>query len=837
MSDRPPRQPAYPIGRVLIWLVNHPTYALLPTFIIIALCIVSVGSIKIREDVLDVLPADDPVFADFFAVIERFELLNYTYVLIRQEGGSNSGTLARAGDATHAAMIKSGLFDDILYRFEMEDIFTSYAVMLQHRAALFTTSDQAALEIRLTPEAIDQTLREWRRTLADSPTPVLANLFYSDPLTINDIFAEKLNRLSIFGKSLTLSEGRLSTADMKGLLIIARPSEAGSEGWENHEFVDKLTRIIETIELEYADGGVDIAWFSGHRASMDNSGRLKRDVRLTIAISLTAIALLSLLVYRRFWLAVLTFAPVAFGALFALGVMRWLDPFIAAISIGCGAMLIGISVDYAIHLIYGADHPLDPSDEQTDNCERLAHIVSDLHTPILLSAATTFCAFGVMHASIIPGYRSLGHFGALGIAGAAGFTLIALPALLAYSIGRTDRQPLIRIDQWLNNNSNKYGSRRTTRILAVATACIVTAFGIMKVRFDGDVQALNALLPDSQADLQQIQNAAGDIMHATAIAVQHETLQGALQAQERFTAHLRRIMEDGTMISFVSLAELLPSEKSQRKNMERWRAFWSESRQAEVRNALESACIKHRIDMHAIDDFLDNLLDPTPPITPNTYDRGPLKELVKRHIRQDVDRTSLLVRAQLADDVNLTPIRDQLASDGENILIYSGPAFIARMIELIQSEMIRLGIILGVVLIVLVVLAVRSASTVLAIFTPLLLSGWWTLGILGLFDVPVNLMNGVVVVFIFGLTIDYSIFLALAYKNSGEESRVVLTRVGILISALTTMCGMGALVFAYHPALHSIGLTALIGITSGICSVFLVVPMFVRKQPPVRTVK
>jgi biotin transporter BioY len=36
---------------------------------------------------------------------------------------------------------------------------------------------------------------------------------------------------------------------------------------------------------------------------------------------------------------------------------------------------------------------------------------------------------------------------------------------------------------------------------------------------------------------------------------------------------------------------------------------------------------------------------------------------------------------------------------------------------------------------------------------------------------------------------------------------------------------MGALIFAGHPALHSIGVTALLGIGSGFVSVFVIIPL------------
>jgi len=48
------------------------------------------------------------------------------------------------------------------------------------------------------------------------------------------------------------------------------------------------------------------------------------------------------------------------------------------------------------------------------------------------------------------------------------------------------------------------------------------------------------------------------------------------------------------------------------------------------------------------------------------------------------------------------------------------------------------------------------------------------------------------------------------------------------LSGLTTVTGFGALVFAQHPALHSIGITVLLGIGAAIPSAIYVIPALYR---------
>ncbi|MFQ5590451.1 MAG: MMPL family transporter, partial [Phycisphaerae bacterium] len=78
--------------------------------------------------------------------------------------------------------------------------------------------------------------------------------------------------------------------------------------------------------------------------------------------------------------------------------------------------------------------------------------------------------------------------------------------------------------------------------------------------------------------------------------------------------------------------------------------------------------------------------------------------------------------------------------------------------------------------------------------------------------------------------VDYSVFLTMAMRASGRvlSQHLLQTCGAITISALTTLGGMGALLFAKHPALHTIGATAFLGIGSGLVAVFTIIPLLGR---------
>lgn len=96
----------------------------------------------------------------------------------------------------------------------------------------------------------------------------------------------------------------------------------------------------------------------------------------------------------------------------------------------------------------------------------------------------------------------------------------------------------------------------------------------------------------------------------------------------------------------------------------------------------------------------------------------------------------------------------------------------------------------------------------------------------GLLGIEFNIFNIIICSFIFGLGVDYSIFITnglLTEYRTGE--RILPTnKTSIILSVLTTVAGVGVLIFAKHPVLYTISVVSLIGIVCAALSAFIVQP-------------
>ncbi|UCE58691.1 MAG: MMPL family transporter [Phycisphaerales bacterium] len=792
-------------------------------------CLFSAARLRWDEDVLDLLPRDHPVIADFLHLSQEFGATDYLYFDVgpaREDVNLSEEELTACADGFHQRLVDSGLFTKTIYRWKADDIADALDTITRHRASLFLEQDAAQLAQKLTSEAIGNALADWKRELTESPAPMRSKDFYDDPLRMNDLFVAKLHAVQTFGTSVAIQRGRLFSQDRKHILGIALPRFRSTDSAKSKRLVEFLSDVREAMEQRDKAGRIRIAYFGGHIAGLENAQQIKSDITLTVLLSAVGIALLSLLVYRRSPLVFVTFVPVVFGGVFALGVIRLFDSTISAIAIGCGSMLIGISIDYAIHIAYTADR-----DETTGDAHgAMTRTVCRLFKPIMLSALTTMGAFCVLHFSILPGYRDLGRFAALGIFGAVITSLCVLPVFVYGMLAHRGREPRLRLTTVFSPLLGLTQRRRVTLGLVLLAVSSAAALGLGEFGVEGDVRRLNSVSTETQRDWDQLVRTFGDVMSSTAFGVDSPDLETGLQGNETLATALAEAQANGEVNAVSTIARLLPSTRTQAANRRRWQVFWSEARLGEVRGSFDDACEQLRMRPEVFDEFFESLTAPTSPIAPADYKEGVLQELLATHLSQSGERTTLLTRVKLsfadAFDPTLALVKRYLPE----AVAFNGRALVRTIADLIYREMTKLAVISFGLILVVLLLVVRRVRLVAAMLAPLVLSVFWTVGFLGSLGIQLNMMNSAVAVFILGLIVDYSIFLTLAINDANRvrDEHVVRTCGAITISALTTLCGMGALVVARHPALHAIGATALLGLGSGIVSVFILIPLIVR---------
>lgn len=88
-----------------------------------------------------------------------------------------------------------------------------------------------------------------------------------------------------------------------------------------------------------------------------------------------------------------------------------------------------------------------------------------------------------------------------------------------------------------------------------------------------------------------------------------------------------------------------------------------------------------------------------------------------------------------------------------------------------------------------------------------------------------NLINIIISTFIFGIGVDYSIFVMNGLTGGEKESRLLAYhKTAIFFSAITLIVTVGSMLFAVHPAIRSVGFSTLVGLVSAVVLSYVVQP-------------
>ena len=81
-------------------------------------------------------------------------------------------------------------------------------------------------------------------------------------------------------------------------------------------------------------------------------------------------------------------------------------------------------------------------------------------------------------------------------------------------------------------------------------------------------------------------------------------------------------------------------------------------------------------------------------------------------------------------------------------------------------------------------------------------------------DVQFNLISIIISTFIFGIGVDYSIFIM--HGLISENKILMAHKTAILLSAIVLITTVSSMLLAQHPAIRSVGFTTLVGLLSAI---------------------
>jgi len=202
------------------------------------------------------------------------------------------------------------------------------------------------------------------------------------------------------------------------------------EGWRS---VVKLYNLPGRPKREIPEAALDLEASLGPQATLTGMnvlsrslrGEIRRDALVSGLIGLVLVVILLWIDFRDAHTALLALIPLLLGILWMVGAMVAFDLHLNFMNIFVITMIIGIGVDYGIHVIhrYREEERVPGGDPAT--------AVEETSRGIFLAALTTIVGFGSLATSHYPGLISMGLVSILGTLATALVAIVVIPAYLS----------------------------------------------------------------------------------------------------------------------------------------------------------------------------------------------------------------------------------------------------------------------------------------------------------------------------------------------------------------------------------------------------------------------
>src|SRR5690606_15742593 len=237
-----------------------------------------------------------------------------------------------------------------------------------------------------------------------------------DPLGISFIALKKLRELGV-GDQFILKNGFILSKDQQHILLFITPTHPSSETAENTRFAADLYEVQNNLNHLFQDK-IRSEYFGATLIAVANAQQIKNDIQLTTTIALIVLMGILILFYKRITLPIILFTPTLFGGLLSVAVLYWTRGKISGVSLGIGSVLLGVTLDYSLHIL-----------TQIRSNPSIKVLFADITKPILMSSATTALAFSCLLFLDSRALQDLGLFAAVSVMGSSIFALLLIPHL------------------------------------------------------------------------------------------------------------------------------------------------------------------------------------------------------------------------------------------------------------------------------------------------------------------------------------------------------------------------------------------------------------------------
>ncbi len=715
----------------------------------------------------------------------------FTDSLDRLDAGSCCGAVTGRVDAAALADVAEEVYANIPYFLEEDDIARMDSLLAR-------------------PDYLDEALRRDRSVLMFPSSPLVTTGIRRDPL---GLFGPVMDRLRSSGglAGFEMYDDCLFTPDMSRAVVQVESPFGGSETDNNARLVRLLEKASGQMQSAFPEVSAEI--IGAPAIAVGNASRIKKDSVLAISLSLVLIVLLLLYSFQSLRNILLIFISVGWGLLFALAGLTLFRDSVSIIVIGISSVILGIAVNYPLHLITHMAH-------QPDRRAALREIVS----PLVVGNITTVGAFLALVPLNSTALRDLGLFASLLLVGTILFVLVYLPHYVS------DRRDLRRGSPLLDRLAAF--SPENKRWLVAGTVLLTLPLAVLSFRteFDADLSHINYMTEGQRRDMQYFEDLlARDETHAARTLYVYgkgPDLDGAVADLAERKRLIDSLVRAGDVARQNEAFSFIVPRSEQRRRLGLWQDFVRRHRE-ELTASFEKAALREGFAAGVFDGF-QGLIAATDTLTPRSC--ASFDGLTRTVFLRNVTVPSPDGPVYAVSALNVPPDRVDAVAAVLGDKCFEPSGMNRAMAGSLSDNFNYIGWACSLIVFFFLWFSLGRLELALISFLPMAVSWVWILGLMAAFGVKFNIVNIILATFIFGQGDDYTIFMTEGCQYEYARRKPILSsyKRSILQSAAIMFVGIGTLIVARHPAMRSLAEVTIIGMFSVVFMAYLIPPLLFK---------
>ncbi len=770
--------------------------------------------IKPEEDISKILPKDRQS-EKLNELLQHARFADRLVLMVSlKDSGHRSPELLAAFSDSFATLVRNRYPE--LIRSVEERINDSLApqltdIIIRNLPVFLEADDYSLFDSLDNRQQLKEILSRDIRTLSSPSGFALKSVISRDPVGITYPAFKKIRQLQ-YDENFDLYDGHIISKEGRYMLVFIGPAYPSNNTGKNSRLLSGIEQTLSSLQSGRFEN-IETSYFGTVAVAAGNALQLRRDSILTMAITAFFLIFFIAWYFKKKRAPLLILLPVLLGALFSLSLIYWIKGTISVIALAAGSVVLGIAINYSLHVYNHFRHRLD-----------MRVVIEDLSFPLTIGGLTTIGGFLCLQFVQSEILKDLGLFAAFSLIGASLSSLIFLPHLIADP--RAGESPkYAERDSWILRLADYHPEKNRWLLVLIFILTILFGFFVNRVGFDQDMMHMN-YMPESLKKSEAVLN------HISAYSLQSvylvtdgSNLEDALKKQEYVNEKIGELQKSSVIKKSTGIFQLLLSDSLQQKRIEYWNRYWTEDKKSRLLRDLKQTGDSLGFSATAFIP-LNQLLN-------NSYHS--LTPAETELLRKDFANDYIIEKKNQVSLISLLKVEPQDKKEVYNafaktpeVTVIDKQYMTSRLLGIVSADFGQIGWMTSILVFLVLLLTYGRIELALVSFIPMVIAFIWILGIMGMAGLQFNIVNIILSALIFGLGDDYSLFImdGLLQEYKTGKKNLSSYKSSIVLSAVTTLAGLGVLIFARHPALRSIALISITGILSVVLIAQVLIPFF-----------